>query len=47
MRRDVVSKLLAQRESDIQNFVEFTTKDYIQKSLQAYLEALKKPKKSS
>lgn len=46
MRRDIVSKLLAQRESDIENFVEFTTKDFIQKSLKSYLETLKKPKKS-
>jgi hypothetical protein len=47
MRRDIVSKLLAQRESDIENFVEFTTKDFIQKSLKSYLEMLKKPKKSA
>jgi hypothetical protein len=46
MRRDIVSKLLAQRESDIENFVEFTTKDFIQKSLKSYLEMLKKPKKA-
>lgn len=44
MRRDTISKLIAQKESDIQTFIDFATKDYIQKSLKAYLEALKKPK---
>jgi hypothetical protein len=45
MRRDTISKLLAQRDTDIENFVEFTTKDFIQKSLKSYIEMLKKPKK--
>ncbi|CAF0705138.1 unnamed protein product [Brachionus calyciflorus] len=45
MRRDTVSKLIAQRESDTQSFIEFTQRDSIQKSLKGYLEAMKKPKK--
>lgn len=44
MRRDTVSKLLAQREADIENFVEFATKEFVQKTLKAYIESLKKPK---
>lgn len=47
MRRDTLSKLLAQRESDTQDFIEFSQRDSIQKSLKSYLEALKKPKKPS
>ena len=45
MRRDFITKLLAQKEADTVSFVEFTMKDSIQKSLKTYLEALKKPKK--
>jgi Delta3-Delta2-enoyl-CoA isomerase len=45
MRRDTLSKLLAQKEADIENFVEFISKEFIQKSLKVYLESLKKPKK--
>ncbi|RMZ93199.1 enoyl- delta isomerase mitochondrial [Brachionus plicatilis] len=47
MRRDTLSKLIAQREADTQSFIEFTQRDSIQKSLRMYLESLKKPKKSS
>lgn len=45
MRRDTLSKLLAQRQSDTQSFIEFSQRDSIQKALKAYLDALKKPKK--
>ncbi|EMP29458.1 Enoyl-CoA delta isomerase 1 [Chelonia mydas] len=41
MRKPTVDRLLAHRESDIQNFVSFITKDSIQKSLQMYMEMLK------
>ncbi|XP_008328893.1 enoyl-CoA delta isomerase 1, mitochondrial [Cynoglossus semilaevis] len=44
MRKPTVDKLLSSRESDIQNFVSFITKDSIQKSLRVYLEMLKKRK---
>ena len=43
MRRDTISKLLAQREVDTESFVEYISKEFIQKSLGAYLESLKKP----
>jgi len=46
MRRDTLSKLIAQRESDTENFIEFVSKEFIQKSLKVYLESLKKPKKN-
>ena len=46
MRRDTISKLLAQREADTESFVEYALKEFIQKSLGAYLESLKKPKAS-
>lgn len=46
MRRDMLSKLIAQRESDIETFIDFATKDFIQKSLKSYLESLQKPKKA-
>jgi 3,2-trans-enoyl-CoA isomerase len=41
MRRDIISKLLSQREADTNEFVDFTTKEYVQRSLGAYLESLK------
>jgi hypothetical protein len=44
MRRDTISKLIAQKESDTQAFIDFATKDFIQKSLKVYLDSLKKPK---
>nr|XP_061805042.1 enoyl-CoA delta isomerase 1, mitochondrial-like [Nerophis lumbriciformis] len=44
MRKPTVDKLTSKREADIQNFVSFITKDAIQKSLQMYLEMLKKRK---
>ena len=44
MRRDTISKLLAQREADTEAFVEYGQKEFVQKSLGAYLESLKKPK---
>ncbi|XP_078096535.1 enoyl-CoA delta isomerase 1, mitochondrial [Mustelus asterias] len=44
MRKPTLDRLLANRESDIQAFVNFITKDSIQKSLQLYLEMLKQRK---
>jgi len=44
MRKPTIDKLISNREADIQNFVSFITKDSIQKSLQMYLEMLKKRK---
>ncbi|XP_054616109.1 enoyl-CoA delta isomerase 1, mitochondrial-like isoform X4 [Dunckerocampus dactyliophorus] len=46
MRKQIIDKLTAKREADIQNFVGFITKDSIQKSLRVYLEMLKKRKAS-
>ena len=45
MRREAMSNLIAQKESDIQEFVDFASREYVQKSLKTYLDALKKPKK--
>ena len=45
MRRDLIDKLISQRETDTDTFVNFAMKDFVQKSLQRYLEALKNPKK--
>lgn len=44
MRKPTIEKLVSKREADIQNFVGFITKDSIQKSLQMYIEMLKKRK---
>ena len=44
MRRDLINKLISQRESDTDTFIDFAMKDFVQKSLQTYLEALKKPR---
>lgn len=44
MRKPTMDKLLAQREEDIEHFVNFITKDSVQKSLEFYIEALKKKK---
>jgi 3,2-trans-enoyl-CoA isomerase len=44
MRQDTLSLLMAQKENDIQNFVDFITKESIQKSLKIYLDSLKKPR---
>lgn len=44
MRKPTIDKLVANREADIKNFVDFITKDSIQKSLHMYLEMLKKRK---
>jgi hypothetical protein len=44
MRRDTLNKLISQKESDVETFAEFISKEFIQKSLKAYLEALKKNK---
>ncbi|KAG7459477.1 hypothetical protein MATL_G00211100 [Megalops atlanticus] len=44
MRKPTIDKLLSSRESDINNFVSFITKDSIQKSLRMYMESLKKRK---
>ena len=45
MRREALTSLIAQRESDIQEFVDFTSREYVQKSLKVYMDSLKKPKK--
>lgn len=44
MRKQTIDKLMSNRESDTQNFVNFITKDSIQKSLGMYLAMLKKKK---
>lgn len=44
MRKATVDRMTSNREADIQNFVNFVTKDSIQKSLRMYLEMLKKRK---
>lgn len=44
MRKPTIDRLLASRESDIQHFVNFITKESIQKSIGMYLEMLKKRK---
>ncbi|XP_019363063.1 PREDICTED: enoyl-CoA delta isomerase 1, mitochondrial isoform X1 [Gavialis gangeticus] len=44
MRKPTLDRMLTHRESDIQNFVSFVTKDSIQKSLQTYMERLKQRK---
>ncbi|XP_067912254.1 enoyl-CoA delta isomerase 1, mitochondrial [Heterodontus francisci] len=44
MRKPTLDRLLTNRESDIQNFVKFISKDSIQKSLQLYLEMLRQRK---
>ncbi|XP_029432144.1 enoyl-CoA delta isomerase 1, mitochondrial isoform X2 [Rhinatrema bivittatum] len=42
MRKPTLDRLVTHRESDIKNFVSFITRDSIQKSLQMYMEMLKK-----
>ncbi|PNJ17014.1 ECI1 isoform 2 [Pongo abelii] len=44
MRKATASRLITQRDADVQNFVSFISKDSIQKSLQMYLERLKEKK---
>uniref|UniRef100_UPI00398EB0E5 enoyl-CoA delta isomerase 1, mitochondrial n=1 Tax=Pristiophorus japonicus TaxID=55135 RepID=UPI00398EB0E5 len=44
MRKPTLDRLLTHRESDIQNVVNFISKDSIQKSLQLYMEMLKERK---
>lgn len=44
MRKPTIDKLLSSREADIQHFVNFITKESIQKSIGMYLEMLKKRK---
>lgn len=44
MRKATASRLITQRDADVQNFVSFISKDSIQKSLQLYLERLKEKK---
>ena len=44
MRKTTVDRLVKQRDTDIQNFVSFISRDSIQKSLQMYLEKLKQKK---
>lgn len=45
MRHETMSLLMSQKANDIENFVNFITKESIQMSLKMYLESLKKPKK--
>ncbi|TNN31071.1 Enoyl-CoA delta isomerase 1, mitochondrial [Liparis tanakae] len=42
MRKPTIEKLTSNREADIQHFVNFITKDSIQKSLGMYMAMLKK-----
>ncbi|NXU48823.1 ECI1 isomerase, partial [Turnix velox] len=44
MRKTVLDRFIAHREEDIQNFISFTSKESIQKSLRMYMEMLKKKK---
>ncbi|XP_053551112.1 enoyl-CoA delta isomerase 1, mitochondrial [Bombina bombina] len=44
MRKQVIDRLVSNRESDINNFVSFISKDSIQKSLQIYMDRLKQRK---
>uniref|UniRef100_A0A096LQ01 Enoyl-CoA delta isomerase 1, mitochondrial n=1 Tax=Poecilia formosa TaxID=48698 RepID=A0A096LQ01_POEFO len=44
MRKSTIEKLRSNREADIQNFVNFITKESIQKSLRMYMEMLKQKK---
>ncbi|KAM4531814.1 enoyl-CoA delta isomerase 1, mitochondrial [Odontesthes bonariensis] len=44
MRKPTIDKLTSNRDVDIQHFVNFITKDSIQKSLRMYLEMLKRKK---
>lgn len=44
MRKPTIDKLRSNREADIQHFVNFITKESIQKSIGMYLEMLKKRK---
>ncbi|XP_069761549.1 enoyl-CoA delta isomerase 1, mitochondrial [Narcine bancroftii] len=44
MRKPTLDRFLIQRESDIQNFVNFISKDSIQKSLEMYMEMLRQRK---
>lgn len=44
MRHDTIAYLQSQKENDIEHFLNFITKDSIQKSLKFYLDSLKKPK---
>ncbi|XP_042294552.1 LOW QUALITY PROTEIN: enoyl-CoA delta isomerase 1, mitochondrial [Sceloporus undulatus] len=41
MRKPTLDRLVAHRDSDIQNFVRFISRDSIQRSLQSYMESLK------
>ncbi|MBN3303871.1 ECI1 isomerase, partial [Amia calva] len=44
MRKPTLDKLLSHRESDVNNFINFITKDSIQKLLKMYMERLKQKK---
>ncbi|XP_030654668.1 enoyl-CoA delta isomerase 1, mitochondrial isoform X3 [Nomascus leucogenys] len=44
MRKATASRLITQRDADVQNFVSLISKDSIQKSLQRYLQRLKEKK---
>lgn len=46
MRRDTLSKIMAERESDVEFFVEHVTKQPIQQSLKTYIDGLKNRKTS-
>ncbi|XP_040296715.1 enoyl-CoA delta isomerase 1, mitochondrial [Bufo bufo] len=44
MRKPTIDRLVKQQEADINNFVNFITRDSIQKSLQVYMDRLKQKK---
>ena len=44
IRKSTLEGVLNQREADIKNFVEFVSRDSIQKSLQFYAQSLQKQK---
>ena len=45
IRQATMDRLVSRREEDIQNFVQFITKDSVQKALGFYLEQLKNKQK--
>lgn len=45
MKMSLIDKLLSRRDEDIEHFVNFITKDSVQKTLGFYLEQMKKKQK--
>lgn len=45
MRRETLNKLIPKREADIESFVEFVSKDYIQSALKIYFDELRTRKR--